>query len=715
MAIRMSGIASGLDTESLVNALVSSYNLQKDNLVKAQTKLSWKQDSWKTLNTSIYSFYSGSLSAARLSKTYDIKSATISNSAYAKVSAASSAVNGTQTLKVIELAATGYLTGGVISGQNDKGESAKLTGTSKLKNIDGLSGLTNGTVAATVDGSTKLINLTSDMTVNQFVAELKNAGLNASFDETNQRFFVSSKTSGKDHDFSLTADNQAGLSALQNMGLFTMDKTSKTDYELWASYASDSDKLKAVVDAAYKKVEISNTARAKECTTNYNNAKKSLDAMIKECGNRDKISQDLADQQKALSDTFADYASTDESGNVTYDTNRIKADGKLDEYNKLQTNIKNIKGNLEKYDGFQSTIDKNAAYVHIGEDGFATAATEKDADPSVWNTLVAQVESENNTIYSNLSTSYKEKADFAAKVMASVNGAGGDDAINVSASTGAVRVDGEDSKIELNGATFTNNTNNYSINGLTIQATAKTGDQNVTITTETDVDGIYSSIKKFFKEYNDLIKNMDTSYNADNAKGYEPLTSDEKEKMTDDEIEKWEKKIKDSLLRKDSTLGNTISALKTDMMASFNINGKDYSLASFGIATLGYFNSGDNEKGMYHIDGNSEDTSTSGNTDKLKAAIANDPETVISFFSQLATKVYSDLGTRMGSSSVSSMYKIYNDKEMATEYSDYTTKISDKESEISRWEEFYYKKFSRMESAIASLNSQQSSLSGLFK
>ena len=45
MAIRLSGMVSGMDTESLVSALVSSYKLKKDNLVKAQTKLSWKQKS----------------------------------------------------------------------------------------------------------------------------------------------------------------------------------------------------------------------------------------------------------------------------------------------------------------------------------------------------------------------------------------------------------------------------------------------------------------------------------------------------------------------------------------------------------------------------------------------------------------------------------------------------------------------------------------------
>ena len=100
MAIRLSGMVSGMDTESLVSALVSSYKLKKDNLVKAQTKLSWKQEKWKTMNTSIYGFYSGKLSSARFSTSYNLKTSTVSNDKYAKVSASSSAVSGTQRLKV---------------------------------------------------------------------------------------------------------------------------------------------------------------------------------------------------------------------------------------------------------------------------------------------------------------------------------------------------------------------------------------------------------------------------------------------------------------------------------------------------------------------------------------------------------------------------------------------------------------------------------------
>ena len=57
MAIRITGMYSGLDTESIINELASAQSYKKNKLVKEQTKLSWKQDAWKALNTKIYSFY----------------------------------------------------------------------------------------------------------------------------------------------------------------------------------------------------------------------------------------------------------------------------------------------------------------------------------------------------------------------------------------------------------------------------------------------------------------------------------------------------------------------------------------------------------------------------------------------------------------------------------------------------------------------------------
>ena len=76
---------------------------------------------------------------------------------------------------------------------------------------------------------------------------------------------------------------------------------------------------------------------------------------------------------------------------------------------------------------------------------------------------------------------------------------------------------------------------------------------------ENDTDAVYDSIKSYIKEYNDLLKTMNEYYYASTAKGYDPLTDDEKEAMTDDQVEQWETKIKDSLLRRDDTISSLLS------------------------------------------------------------------------------------------------------------------------------------------------------------
>lgn len=716
MPIRLSGLSSGLDTEAIVKALMSSYNLQKDNLVKAQTKLSWKQDAWKTMNTSIYGFYTGSLKNAQYSSTYNLKKSTVSSTGYATVTASSSAVNGNQSLEVVQLATTGYLTGGEIKSAD---ESKKLTGSSKISEVKGISSVAGAEINVEVEGKARTIKISGDTTINQLIVQLKDAGLNANFDVNNQRFFISASTSGKNHDFSLTANNESGKKALKSLGLFTTNDTDFAEYQKWAEYATDSAKMDAAVDAEYEKQKLSYASKAKEYADKYNSAKSTLDAIVKENGSLTQMQDKLDEYTDALNSKFSGYEKLDDggnivkdaNGNVVYDEERINSEMSDDdkkEYAALAKNVSNMTKNISNYNKAQDTMNEYSDRVYINATGNAEAVTATN-DAVKYANLTADVDAENATIKSNIRTAFDQKAAYATTMVDS-NG------WKETASVGAVRITGQDAMIKLNNADFVSNTNNFSINGLTIEVTAKTEkDKPVMITTNTDIDGIYNQIKSFLKDYNTLIKAMDTAYNADSSKGYEPLTSDEKEALTDKEVEEWEKKIKDSLLRKDSILENAASAMKTNMMTAIEINGKKYSLSSFGISTLGYFEAPDNEKGVYHIDGDPDDTNTSGKDDKLRAALAEDPDTVITFFTELAQNVYTDLGKRMQTSSISSAFTIYNDKELAREYSDYKTKISDKTEEITRWEDYYYKKFSKMESALAALNAQQSSLSGFFK
>ena len=546
MAIRVSGLISGLDTDSIVQELVSAYSTKKEKYEKAQTKQEWKMDAWKTMNSKIYGFYTSSLSNMRMSTAYSLKTSSVSNSNIATVKASSSAVNGTQKMKVNKLASSAYMTGGVVKLSDDKNDTGnkKVTGSTALSDM----GIETGSKIAVNDTE---IEITDGMTVNQLISKFKDAGINASFDETNQRFFVNAKTSGAEGEFTLMANNEEGFDALQKLGLF-------------AAYTTEKD--------------------------------------------------------------------TD--GKQTVET------AEMTKYRKL------------------------------------------------------------------LASGTDEQKKLAKKIIEEVE--------NGKVSSDAARISGQDAEIVLNGATFTSSTGTFSINGLSITAMQVTAaGEEVSITTSNDTQGMYNKIKEFLGKYNELIKDMDTAYNAAAAKDYEPLTDDEKKDMSDNEIEKWETKIKDSLLRRDSTLGNTSSALKSLMNTSFEINGKTYSLSSFGINTASYFSADTNEKGCLHIDGDADDATTSGNEDKLMAAINEDPEVVAEFFQKLSTSVYNDLTKRMASSSVSSIYTIYNDKQMSSEYSDYKDKVSKWQEKLEYYEEFYYKKFSAMEKALSKLQSSTSSLSSL--
>ena len=292
----------------------------------------------------------------------------------------------------------------------------------------------------------------------------------------------------------------------------------------------------------------------------------------------------------------------------------------------------------------------------------------------------------------------------------------------------AAKIDGRDAVIALNGVKYTNTTNDFAINGLNISVNGVTDDvadpdstdlsslndsTAISINTTTDSQGIYDTVKNFLTEYNNIINEITKLYNADSAGSYEPLTDDEKDKMSDTEIEKWETKIKDSLLRRDSSLSSVMNAMMTSMSQPIEINGKSYSLSSFGIQTLGFLNAAENEQNAYHIDGDEDDENTSGNQDKLMAAITSDPDTVIEFMKQLSTNLYKSIDDQMQSNDLRSRYKIYNDKEMDKQYTNLTKTIKEWESKVSDKEDYYYKQFSNMETALAKLQSQTSSISSM--
>ncbi|XME04290.1 flagellar filament capping protein FliD [Lachnospiraceae bacterium C1.1] len=274
------------------------------------------------------------------------------------------------------------------------------------------------------------------------------------------------------------------------------------------------------------------------------------------------------------------------------------------------------------------------------------------------------------------------------------------------------KIDGTDAQITLNGASYKSSNNSFEINGLAITVN-QTTDSNVTLSTTTDTSGIYDNIKKFLKEYNTLINKMDALYNADSADSYKMLTDEQKDAMSDSEIEDWENKIKSALLRKDTSLYDTSQAMKMAMASSFTVNGKELSLSYFGIDTLGYFEAEENERYAYHIAGDSDDEYTSSKDDVLKTMIQTDPDTVSSFFMQLTRNLSTKMYDQMKGTQYKSAFTVYEDKLMASNYSSYNTKISEAEDELTAKQDYYYNKFAAMETALSKINSNSSAFASL--
>ena len=644
MAMRLSGLVSGMDTDAMIEELVSAYSTKKDKVYKQRKTLEYKQEAWKDLNSKIYGFYTGTLSNMQLTSNYSLKRTTSSNENRATVSASSTAVNGTQELKIKQLAKTAYLTGGKI--ETSTGGAVKES--TKLSEL----GIKDSKIKVTVGGEEKTLELKASMSIKELKASLGDMGLTTSFDEHNGRFFISAKTGGAEADFSLVGDGDEGADALKKLGL---------------SVVSDS------VINNYRSYVANNNA-----TTIETNAK------------TDYVASLLEEYRKDLADRIA--AETDEDQLAAL----------KEEYKNIGTSIEGR--DLADMENYATTLGIDVDYSETKTDYQSYVKTYEDKLAYAKDMVDYADLYEKSKSGTTLTTDEKSRLDALVGQYGELY------------NSGAVKIDGQDAIIELNGAEFVSNTNNFQINGLTITTKSLTAkDEIITITTDTDVDAIYDKIKNFFKEYNELMTEISTKYNAASAGDYEPLTEEEQEELSETQLEKWEGILKTAALRRDGTLSTVMSSMKSALIKGYEIGGKNYTLSTFGIKTLGYFTAEDNQKGNYHIDGDPDDESTKANEDKLKAALVSDPENTIEFFSTLMKDLYKTLSDKLSkSTSTSSAFKIYNDKTMQTQYDNYSKKLKTWEEKIEDYREKYVKKFSAMETAMAKLQSQTASLSSFF-
>lgn len=509
MATRLTGLASGMDTETLIQGMMDAHRLKNKKTTDKQVKLTWQQDKWKELNTKLYKLYTEDLSKMRLQGNYQTKKVTSSNDNLVSVTGSANATEGAHTLKINNLATSQYVTGGSIT-EDGLGNPITVTATTKLSDL----GVKAGTIINI--GSAPALTVDDSTTIADFVKNAKEAGLNASFDESQSRFFISSKESGIDNGFQITA-------------------------------------------------------------------------------------------------TDADVGTVD-------------------------ANILN----------------------HLGLDNITLDTNGEIVTPAIaFSTIVAA----------------------------------------------------SDSEIIYNGAKLTGSSNVITANGLTISLKGETvGTETISLNITNDTKANYDMVKSFIGSYNDILKEMNTLYYANSTRGYNPLSDDEKEAMTDDQIATWETKIKDSVLRRDPTMGSLLDSMKSAMATTVEVGASKYSLSSYGIQTSADYT----EKGLLHIYGDTADSVYSANEDKLMKALKEDPDTVMNVLSGIAKNLYESMNDKMSTiPNVRSALTFYNDKTMATQQMGYTKQIGILEEKLTEMEDKYYAQFAAMETAMAKMQSQSSALSSM--
>lgn len=631
MAMRMTGLVSGMDTESMVKELVSASSEKVNKIKQKKQDAEWKKEIWSGLNTKIYNFYKTQLSAFKSVSNYKTKKATASDETKVTVKAGAGATNGTHSVSVEQTASSAYLTG----------DNIKIKGNSYTRYND--AGLATK-FADMTDASGQSLNLTgqkisiSDGT-KTVEYELGGTGTNgvASLSELNEKLAKEENFKG------LSASIKDGQLTFTNTTAKTADDGSKSG----TTYTVKADALGIDGTVGYDKdATAGNTVSA---------------AFVAKVANN--------------------FTSADISGTTKLADLGIKV------------------GTTFSVNGKDFVVDDKSTI-----NDFTTAISKMGVS--------ASFDASHGRFYFNAS-----KTGAANDFNLTSSDSSALEALGLG--SGAEKVDARDAIIYYNNVKYTSDSNTLTVNGLTITAKAKT-DSAVNIEVAADVDSAYNTIKNFVKSYNELIDEMNKYYNEKDA-GYDALTDDEKSKLSDTQIEKWEEKAKQGLLRRDSTLQTLLSGMRTTLNQGVQVTMADGSTKTMTLASLGIVTGDYTENGKLHILGDEDDDQYSSETNTLKNLLESGSDIVGQVIG--GTTSTSGVGTQMYDYLRKSMTRIegarstqtfYNDKTLDSEIDDYDDDIDKWDEKLQKLEDKYYDQFSKMESAMAKLQSQQSYLSSLF-
>lgn len=281
---------------------------------------------------------------------------------------------------------------------------------------------------------------------------------------------------------------------------------------------------------------------------------------------------------------------------------------------------------------------------------------------------------------------------------------------------------GQNAILSINNVEIERDSNNFTIEGLTFELTDVTKpstdssgnpiSQASTITVTRDTDKIYDGLSKFVEDYNKLVDEISSLTSADATyKDYPPLTAAQKEQMSDREVELWETKSKEGLLRGDETLTSFMQQMRTALYTK----PADSSLPLYGMGITTKFSYTDKSTGKLEI-----------NEDKLRKAITENVDEVRKLFTSedglgknlekiidsAAATSYSKPGKLVRIAGAKGYYD--TSSTIYKQIKEINESLDKLEDTYTNEYQRYWKQFNAMEQMIANMNNQSSWLSQQF-
>jgi len=266
---------------------------------------------------------------------------------------------------------------------------------------------------------------------------------------------------------------------------------------------------------------------------------------------------------------------------------------------------------------------------------------------------------------------------------------------------GAVANNGSLARVKINDEWIERSSNSFEYRGvrITLNDTTDEDDEDTVVTFSRNTDKAFDAIKEFIDNYNNIIRRLEgllTERKTGNEAAYKPLTDEEKQGMTEKQIDEWEAIAKKGILRNDQGIQNLVSNLRRSFFEE--IEGMGMTPSQLGLSTGSYF---DGTGGQIMI-----------NEERLREALERDPDMVADIFIRIDT---SDGGAK----GVGLMYKIdglmrdFVNTSQSTSIKHLEDSLKRANDQIQRMQERMYaeedrlyRQFAAMETALSKLQQQ---------